>query len=413
MSETKLPVPMPEPPSPPWGRNVKFMVAAVALILIAYLIIQFTALIRLVVIASMLAFILNPLINLIDRRTPLQRSNIIILVYVGLAVAVIWALIALGIAGFTQLSNLFDQFPTLVADLTIFLDGLATRSEPLFSFGPFQLVPSQFPWEQIREQAINLIQPVTSRAAELVGSFATATLSTLANLFFAFMISIYMALEFPRLGSHIANFAQAPGYRADAERLTRDFSRIWSAYLRGQVILGLVIFVVVWLGLAVLGVENALALGILSGFLEFVPNLGPIVSAIVAVIVALFQQTNYLNLEPWQLAVAVIIFMLIVQQLENTVLVPRIVGEALDLHPLVVLVSVFMGASIAGILGAVLAAPVTATLKLVGVYAWRKMLDLPPFPEPEAEEPPENKTSILGNVRKLLPASRPKDNVKK
>ncbi|MEZ4679532.1 MAG: hypothetical protein R2932_35475 [Caldilineaceae bacterium] len=60
-------------------------------------------------------------------------------------------------------------------------------------------------------------------------------------------------------------------------------------------------------------------------------------------------------------------------------------GDALDLHPLLVMISVLMGASLAGILGAVLAAPVVATIKLLGGYAWRKMLDLPPFPEPLVE----------------------------
>ncbi len=72
---------------------------------------------------------------------------------------------------------------------------------------------------------------------------------------------------------------------------------MWSAYLRGQVLLGLVIFFMVWIGLTLLGVQNSLALGILSGFLEFVPTIGPVVSAIVAMIVAFFQPNNYLNLD--------------------------------------------------------------------------------------------------------------------
>jgi predicted PurR-regulated permease PerM len=78
--------------------------------------------------------------------------------------------------------------------------------------------------------------------------------------------------------------------------------------------------------------------------------------------------------------------MFLIQQIENTVLVPRIVGDALDLHALVVLIGVLMGTSLAGLLGAVLAAPVIATLKLFGTYIWRKMLDLPPF----ADDPPDD-----------------------
>ena len=105
-------------------------------------------------------------------------------------------------------------------------------------------------------------------------------------------------------------------------------------------------------------------------------------------------------MSPWELAAAVIILMLVVQQLENNLLVPRIVGQALDLHPLVVLVGVFMGASLAGILGAVLAAPVIASLKLLGSYTWRKMLDLPPFPKPEPEPPPRG--GLMDSLRNML-----------
>jgi predicted PurR-regulated permease PerM len=90
--------------------------------------------------------------------------------------------------------------------------------------------------------------------------------------------------------------------------------------------------------------------------------------------------------------------MILIQQVENAFLVPRIVGDALDLHPLVVLIGVLMGTSLAGLLGAVLAAPVIATLLLFGNYIWRKMLDLPPFPD----DPPEPaKSGSRGNSRSL------------
>jgi len=81
--------------------------------------------------------------------------------------------------------------------------------------------------------------------------------------------------------------------------------------------------------------------------------------------------------------------MVVIQQLENHLLVPRIVGWALDLHPIIVIVGLFVGASLAGILGAILAAPVVASLKLFGTYAWRKLFDLPPFPDEEPiDDPP-------------------------
>jgi predicted PurR-regulated permease PerM len=126
--------------------------------------------------------------------------------------------------------------------------------------------------------------------------------------------------------------------------------------------------------------------------------------------VAFLQPTNYLGLEPWLFALLVIGVMFLIQQIENNVLVPRIVGRALDLHPLVIIIGVFMGASLAGLIGAILAAPVLATIKLLGTYAWRKMFDLQPFPEPEQElrDPSkvlvEQPLSLLDRLRRKKPS---------
>src|SRR5690606_9736804 len=132
--------------------------------------------------------------------------------------------------------------------------------------------------------------------------------------------------------------------------------------------------------------NNAFELGILSGLLEFLPIIGPVIGAGAAVLVALLQNSNPWGVSPWLFALIVLGAMILIQQVENGVLVPRIGGDALDLHPVVVMVGVIMGTSLAGLLGAILAAPVLATLKLYGIYVWRKLLDLPPFvnmPVPE------------------------------
>ena len=143
---------------------------------------------------------------------------------------------------------------------------------------------------------------------------------------------------------------------------------------------------VVWLGLLVLGVNNAAGLGLLTGILEFLPIVGPLIAGVVAVLVAIFQPDNWMGLTVVQYGLVVTAFMVLVQQLENGILVPRIIGDALDLHPLVTLLAVFMGTTVAGILGAILAAPVVATLKLLGGYAWRKLFDQPPFADEEKDE---------------------------
>jgi predicted PurR-regulated permease PerM len=219
---------------------------------------------------------------------------------------------------------------------------------------------------------------------------------------FTIVISIYLAFEMPQLGGYVERAAQRPGYGRDSRVLTRDFGRIWRAYLRGQVILGLVVGLSVWISLTILGVQNSFGLGVISGLLEFLPIIGPVIGTAAATIVAFLQPTNYLGLDSVAYALVVIGVMIVIQQIENNLLVPRIVGGALDLHPLIIIVGVFIGGAMAGLIGAVLAAPLLATVKLLGTYAWRKMFDLPPFPEDEVAKYREPRPTFISRLGKWL-----------
>jgi predicted PurR-regulated permease PerM len=380
---------MPEPTlsnnSPLWSRTTKTIVVVGALLLLAALFLRFRTLIIMLVMAAILAYLLDPLISFIDRRTNIRRGLIIAVVYLVLAAALVGGFFALGVASYQQAANLIEQAPALIENSAAALALLANRTEPL-TIGPFSLNPDIVPWERLPEELLGMVQPLLTQGGSVVSRFASSTARTVFNLLFIFVLSIYLATDLPRFGGYVKSFAQQPGYREDAEQLMPRLRHVWSAYLRGQIILALVILLSVWIGLTLLGVQNSLALGLLAGLLEFLPNVGPVISAGVTIIVAFFQPSNYMGLASWQFALVVLALMIIIQQLENHLLVPRIVGGALDLHPIIVIVGLFMGASLAGILGAILAAPIIASLKLFGTYAWRKLFDLPPFPD---EEPPE------------------------
>lgn len=383
--------------SPPWSRTTKTVVAILGLLLVAAVGYRFQGLIGQIVTAGVLAYVLNPLIKLGDERTPLSRGTLTLLVYFALLLLVVGAVTALGVAAYGQTLNLINQLPKLVNDAV----GLVREwaEQPELSLGPLSFSLGTLDWSSIRQQLLGLLEPLLSRSGQYVGQIASSTVRFLANLLFLWIISIYVSLEIPRLGEYVGRAAQMPGYRRDAERLMADFGDIWSAYLRGQIILGLIIGIIVGFSLALLGVQNALALGLLSGFLEFIPVLGPFIGTGAAMIVAFFQPGNYLGLSSLQFALIVLGLMFLIQQLENNILVPRIVGNALDLHPLLVIIGVLMGSSIAGILGAILAAPILASIKLLGIYAWRKLFDLPPFPVDEEDLSDEKRESIRSRLR--------------
>jgi predicted PurR-regulated permease PerM len=249
----------------------------------------------------------------------------------------------------------------------------------LLHIGSLVIFPADIPWQSVSDQLLGMVQPALTQSGSVITQIATTTFRIFIMVFFIFMVSVYIAIEIPLIGGRISGAFASPGYQYDAERLFRDFGRVWSSYLRGQVVLGLVIFVIVWLGLSILGVRYALALAILAGLLEFVPNVGAIISTAIAMLVTVFQPENYLGMTPLVHMLVVLGFMFVIQQLENNLLVPRIMGNALNLHPLIVIIGVFIGGSTAGILGAVLAAPIVASVKLVGTYSWHKLFDLPPF----------------------------------
>lgn len=377
--------------SPPWSLSIKVIVAVTVLLLIVLMIWRFQSLLPTLVLAAILAYLLNPLVNLATARLKVTRGAAVAVVYTLLLLIAIGGGIGLGFLAFEQASKLTTEFlPDSFTDAAALVqEQIQLFSARSFTIGPYTFSPATLPsWinlQDLAQQAVNLLRPLFSQSGSLVAQVAQATFSTLGVIFLVLVVSIYLVKDAPALWETISNLAHQPGYRQDAERLLTDFARIWDAYLRGQVILALVIGFIVSVTLSMLGVSNALGLGVLSGVLEFLPIVGPLIGSGAAILVAFFQSETIWGLPSYQYAILIAVVMGLIQGLENNLLVPRIVGDALDLHPLLVMISVIMGASLAGVLGAVLAAPVVATIKLLGVYAWRKMLDLPPFPEPAPE----------------------------
>jgi predicted PurR-regulated permease PerM len=390
--------------SPPWSPITKAIVAIVALVMIALILWYFSALIRPLVIAAILAYLLNPLINLLMTRLHLGRGMAVTIVYLVFLLVLLGGVVGLGFVAFDQVSRVINLLPDsmteVVESVEVIINRALQRAAEVTGYN-FSGLAAQLNLSEIARQALSWIQPALSRSGTLAAQLAGGAINIVTNGLLIFIVSFYIAKDSPQFGQTIRELAQQPGYGHDAERLMREFLKIWDAYLRGQVILGIVIGIIVSTSLSLLGVNNALGLGLLAGILEFLPVIGPFISTVAAVLVALFQDTNYLGLDPLHFALVVLVVMIVIQQVENSFLVPRIVGDALDLHPLVVMISVVMGASLAGILGAILAAPVAASLKLFGTYAWRKMLDLPPFPDPEPPPKPKRGSRGLGGQWRL------------
>ena len=166
-------------------------------------------------------------------------------------------------------------------------------------------------------------------------------------------------------------------WRRDIWEIVAIVDRVFGQWIRGQVFLGVTVGVATFIGLLVLNAwidpvfgRFALLLAVIAGVLELLPIIGPIIAAIPAVLLALTAGP--------QAAVAALVLYIVVQQVENNILVPKIQGDAVELHPSAVMFSLVIGGAIAGLLGAILALPVTAAGRDVFRYVFRRVSDMPP-----------------------------------
>jgi predicted PurR-regulated permease PerM len=239
------------------------------------------------------------------------------------------------------------------------------------SFSPPALVPQDLN-VYLQEFILQTSTGALNRLGEL--SF------NLAWLLVIMVTTYYLLKDSARLSKWVIGLAPQ-AYRDDARKFLSELNRIWSAYLRGQLILMLAIAVSTSIVMSAIGLRGAFGIGILAGLLDIIPSLGPLIAGVIAGLVALIFGSSYLNISNSLFAILVIVIFLVIQQIENIWLRPKIMGQTLRLHPGLVFVGVIGALVLSGILGALVIIPLMATIDLLGKYILAKLWDKPPWQE--------------------------------
>ncbi|MGH2537331.1 MAG: AI-2E family transporter [Candidatus Promineifilaceae bacterium] len=378
-----------------WSRPTKRMVAVGLVVLFVFLVILARPVWPALILAGLIAFILSPLIGLVQRRMRAPRPAAILIVYLLFVLLVVLAPAVFVPAIAASLTALDINFVEITSNAR---DGLVALLE---SWREVTLFGSRLDLSAVVNPALdallearieNLIPSVEQilgalpTTLELTASVFGVLLTVVASAFFTFMLSIYMSLDGPRLRRGVMGYVPE-AYRPELQMLLSRIQRIWNAFIRGQLTLSFVIFVVVLITTSMIGLPGSFALAAVAGVLELVPNIGPVLAAVPAVVIALIQGSTVLEVSNLTFALIVLALYTLIQQLENQLLVPRILGGAVELPSVVVLAAVLIGASVFGVLGALLAAPVVASGRLVVAYALNKMLDREPFAAEPATVP--------------------------
>jgi len=368
--------PSPEPSSPAWNPNTR-LVAGIVLLLLAWLLLsRLNSLLAPVLLAAMLTYILHPAVNWLNRRMP--RGLAVLLVYLLLIIVGAGASTALGLAVSQQVVGLVEDVARWSSEIPAALERI---SEMRFTLGPWVIDLGTINLEPALASLASSIRPMISGACGMLASLAGATASVFSVALAVMVLGFYMLLDSRTPEASLVDLVP-PAYQVDVQRLHKETAKVWNAFLRGQLLLSAVVGILVAVVLTILGVRFSLVLGLIAGLMEFVPIFGPVVAGLVAVLVALFQGGNWFGLAPVAFAVVVLVVFIIIQQVENNVLVPRIIGGTLNLSPVLVLLGALAGGTLAGVLGLLLAAPTLATLRLWLGYVYRKVVGLETWPRP-------------------------------
>lgn len=298
--------------------------------------------IRLVVVALFVALILSlaldPLVEKLKGWRLPRPLGVFLVFFVFLAVVG-----GLSAYGFTPLVTQTGKF---IVNLPEFLSPILDR------LGPTPLAA------ELQQQ---LVVQATLLSANIL-AIAGAVVSNVFSLLMILILTFYFLLDWENLRKRFIK-ALHKDSRGRMQKIINSIEKRLGGWLRGQLILMILVGVLVYLGLFALGVEYALPLAVIAGLFEVVPVIGPIVSGIPALVVGF--GTSF-----W-LGVWILVLYVIVQQLENSVIVPHVMGRTAGLSPLTTLVILFVGGSLFGIGGVVLAIPATIMLSILA----RDLLD--------------------------------------
>jgi predicted PurR-regulated permease PerM/phosphoglycolate phosphatase-like HAD superfamily hydrolase len=372
-----------------WNRTTKLVIVISLIVLLLLALYLFRDILLPVTMAVVLAYILKPLVDLLQKKAGLPRTLAGFLVYTALLVGLAVILATVVPFAVNQVTRLNLDAEQLINDLTDFL------SQPItifhYTFNPQSLVGD------LRTTLLNLLRPFATQTFSLVLNVASSLFWIVAIM----VISFYLVRDADRLRAFLDQLAP-PNHVTELRYLRESINQVWKEFLRGQMVLAIAVGMAVWLFMMIVGLPNAELMGLLAGLLEVVPNFGPILATVPALMIALFRGSTYLPMSHFWFAVLVVGLYVLVQQLESVFLVPRIMGRRMQLPPVVVFIGVLAGGLIAGVLGILLAAPVLGTLRILLKYVYAKLLDQEPYPDQERAQEQAAREFYPGEIDAIL-----------
>jgi predicted PurR-regulated permease PerM len=329
--------------------------------------------VKALIIAAFVAYLISPAVSLLLRNTKLSRKAAVNIVYFSSVIVLV---------GLPSILTpiFFDEIKIVVQDL---LD-LSKEMSTILS-QPVQFGGTVFHFEQLAASFANvqnaILTPLPEKALVLLETTSVSVL-----WFLVILVSVHLFMtEWPRLREIIIDLAP-PAYHDDMHELYKRLRRVWMAYLRGQIVLMIIVGIVFTIAWLILGIPGALVLGVIAGLFTLVPDVGPFVAVSLAIAVALLEGSSWIPLPNFWVAGIVFLVYLVLINLKNFWLRPYIMGRSVHMNEALVFISIMIATILVGIMGALLVVPVLASVIVILEYLRRRVLGLAPFADDGSEQ---------------------------
>jgi len=385
----------PEHVSPHWSQNTKLVISLTFVAITAALVLRFHTLLGPIFFAFIVAYLLHPVASFLSKKLPISWRTAVNMIYLVFIFFLIYALAWGGLNLLSQIQSLINLIETSIVKLPAMISNLSNQ---VYQVGPIEIDFTKLDLSTIGQQILSAVQPMIGKLGDLVSSLASSAASTLGWLAFIIVASYFFMTESGGLRAEIIR-VDIPVYADDIKRMGSELGNIWNAFLRGQMIIFTLTVITYSILLPILGVRYAIGLALLAAFANFLPYIGPAINWIALALVTSFQVPKPYGLTPWVYTVVVIGCALLVDQVFNNLINPRIMAKALKVHPAAVLISAIIAANLIGLIGLLIAAPLLATLILIGRYTFKKLLNQEPWSKDELQEETPLHISIFDRLR--------------
>ncbi|KJR48554.1 putative permease often clustered with de novo purine synthesis [Desulfosporosinus sp. I2] len=296
--------------------------------------------------AFVLAFLLNPFVEGLERQR-ISRNKSIAIVFTVIIGILATAILLILPTIYNELSKLVVVLPKTIQSMTEMMDGFREqfKATGLPSRVAFVLDQHLAQGELIIADRLNLF--LTS----LPNVLSTFTLYILSPV-----IAIYLLADWKGLGNGFFRIIPQR-WRMEWRRLWQDVNHVIRQFIRGDLVVAVIVGILIGVGVKLVGMEYALLIGLICGVFDLIPYFGPVIGAVPVVLLALTQSPG--------MALKVVLVIFIVQQLEGNIISPKLMGESVGLHPLWVVFALLACGEIAGFWGMFLAVPMAAVIRVV------------------------------------------------